>query len=124
VVKAWNAYKGKNFAILGVSLDKQKDAWLEAIKEDQLTWTHISDLQMWSSKAVEIFKFEGIPYNILIDPQGKVIAEELRGNDLEAKLKEVRHWVKMKLFISHCIVFIQPILSNNGNLKMIAGSKG
>lgn len=89
VVKAYGEFKDRNFAILGVSLDKSKDDWLKAIQQDQLTWTHISDLQMWSSKAVEVFKFEGIPYNILIDPQGKVIAEDLRGELLENKLKEV-----------------------------------
>ncbi len=89
VVNAYNQYKDKNFTILGVSLDKEKAPWLKAIKDDQLSWTHISDLQYWSSKAVETFKFEGIPYNILVDPQGKIIAEGLRGAELENKLKEV-----------------------------------
>jgi peroxiredoxin len=89
VVKVHNEFKGKNFAILGVSLDKEKDAWQEAIKADKLDWTHISDLKYWSSKAVETFKFEGIPFNLLIDPQGKVIATGLRGDELENKLKEV-----------------------------------
>jgi peroxiredoxin len=91
VVSAYRLFKDKNFTILGVSLDKagEKDKWLNAIKEDQLTWAHISDLQFWSSKAVEIFKFEGIPYNVLIDPQGKIIAESLRGKELENKLGEV-----------------------------------
>ncbi len=89
VLTAFNKFKDKNFTILGVSLDKEKSAWLKAIKDDQLSWTHISDLQYWSSKAVETFKFEGIPYNILVDPQGKIIAEGLRGPELENKLKEV-----------------------------------
>ncbi|MBS1567781.1 MAG: TlpA family protein disulfide reductase, partial [Bacteroidetes bacterium] len=89
VVKAWNAFRGKNFAILGVSLDSQRAPWLKAIKDDQLDWTHVSDLRMWSSAAVETFGFDGIPYNVLIDPQGKVIAEGLRGDELEAKLREV-----------------------------------
>ena len=89
VVKVYNEFKGKNFAILGVSLDKEKDAWQEAIRSDRLEWTHVSDLKYWNSKAVETFKFNGIPYNVLIDPQGKVIAESLRGDDLESKLKEV-----------------------------------
>ena len=89
VVKVHNEFKGKNFAILGVSLDKEKDAWQEAIRADKLDWTHISDLKFWSSKAVETFKFDGIPFNLLIDPQGKVIATGLRGDDLENKLKEV-----------------------------------
>ena len=89
VVSAWNQFKNKNFAIVGVSLDKEKAPWLKAIQDDQLAWTHISDLKYWSSKAVETFKFEGIPYNILIDPQGKVIAEGLRGQALVDKLREV-----------------------------------
>jgi peroxiredoxin len=89
VVKAYNKFKGKNFTILGVSLDKDRDSWQEAIRADRLDWTHVSDLQYWSSKAVKTFNFNGIPYNVLIDPQGKVIAEGLRGDDLENKLSEV-----------------------------------
>ena len=89
VVKAHEEFKGKNFAILGVSLDKDKEAWQQAIQADKLNWTHVSDLKFWNSKAVDIFKFGGIPYNVLIDPQGKIIAESLRGEDLENKLKEV-----------------------------------
>ncbi|MDO6434112.1 TlpA disulfide reductase family protein [Flavitalea sp. BT771] len=89
VVQAYSEFKHKNFAILGVSLDKEKDAWLEAIKDDRLSWTHVSDLKYWQSKAVEVFQFQGIPFNILIDPQGKIIAQGLRGDELESKLKEV-----------------------------------
>jgi peroxiredoxin len=89
VVKAYNEFKGKNFAILGVSLDKEKSAWQEAVRSDGLDWSQVSDLKFWSSKAVETFKFDGIPFNVLIDPQGKVIGESLRGDDLENKLKEV-----------------------------------
>jgi len=89
VVKAYNEFKDKNFAVLGVSLDSEKAPWLKAIKDDQLTWTHVSDLQMWNSLAVQTFGFEGIPYNLLIDPQGKVVGEALRGDELESKLREV-----------------------------------
>lgn len=89
VVKAFNTFKDKNFTILGVSLDKEKTPWLEAVKSDQLAWTHVSDLNYWNSKAVEVFHFDGIPYNVLIDPQGKVIAENLRGFDLVKKLGEI-----------------------------------
>lgn len=89
VVKAYQQYKDKNFTVLGVSLDKSKDAWIKAIKEDKLDWPHISDLQYWNSKAVEVYKFQGIPYNVLIDPNGIIIAESLRGFDLEKKLAEV-----------------------------------
>jgi peroxiredoxin len=89
VVRVYNEFKGKNFTILGVSLDKERDAWQEAVHSDRLEWTHVSDLKFWNSKAVEAFKFNGIPFNVLIDPQGKVIAEGLRGDDLENKLKEI-----------------------------------
>jgi peroxiredoxin len=89
VVKVYNEFKDKNFTILGVSLDKEKQPWLEAIQKDNLAWTHVSDLKFWNSKAVEIFKFEGIPFNVLIDPQGKIVAQELRGADLEDKLRSL-----------------------------------
>ena len=89
VVAAYNKFKDKNFTILGVSLDKEKAAWLKAIKDDGLTWNHISDLKFWSSIAVPLYSIQGIPYNVLVDPQGKIIAKELRGADLENKLQEV-----------------------------------
>ena len=89
IVKAYNRFKDKNFTILGVSLDSKKADWVKAIRDDALTWTHISDLQFWSSEAVKLYQFEGIPYNVLIDPSGKVIAEGLRGAQLEAKLGEL-----------------------------------
>jgi peroxiredoxin/predicted small lipoprotein YifL len=89
VVAAYNQFKDKNFTVLGVSLDKDKAAWLKAIQDDGLTWQHISDLKFWSSAAVPLYGIEGIPYNVLIDPQGKVIASSLRGADLMSKLREV-----------------------------------
>ncbi|MBS1495309.1 MAG: AhpC/TSA family protein [Bacteroidetes bacterium] len=89
VVAAYNKYKNKNFTILGVSLDEDKSAWLKAIKNDKLEWKQISDLKQWNSAAVGLYGFDGIPYNVLIDPQGKIIATELRGEALEAKLAEV-----------------------------------
>lgn len=89
VVAAYNKFKNKNFTILGVSLDKTKDAWVKAIQEDGLTWTHISDLKFWDSEAVGLYGFNGIPYNVLIDPTGKIIADNLRGSALEQKLAEV-----------------------------------
>ncbi len=91
IVAAYNKYKSKNFTILGVSLDKTKDAWLQAINQDGLTWNHISDLKFWESSAVALYGFNGIPYNVLIDPSGKIIADNLRGGDLERKLAEVLH---------------------------------
>ncbi len=89
VVKAFNQFKDKNFTVLGVSLDKDKQAWEDAINADKLTWHHISDLQSWNSAAVTLYGFDAIPYNVLIDPQGKIIAIGLRGKDLEDKLTEV-----------------------------------
>ena len=89
VVAAYNKFKDKNFTILGVSLDKEKAAWLKAIKDDGLIWNHISDLKFWNSAAVPLYGIQGIPYNVLVDPQGKIIAKELRGADLENKLAEV-----------------------------------
>ena len=89
VVVAYNKYRNKNFAILGVSLDKTKDPWLAAIKQDGLTWNQISDLKYWESSAVALYGFNGIPYNVLVDPTGKIIADNLRGAALERKLAEV-----------------------------------
>jgi thiol-disulfide isomerase/thioredoxin len=89
VVAAYNKFKNKNFAILGVSLDKEKSAWLKAIKDDGLAWNQVSDLKFWNSIVVPMYHIEGIPYNVLLDPQGKIIARELRGADLENKLAEI-----------------------------------
>ncbi len=89
VVTAYNKYKNKNFTVLGVSLDKDKASWLKAIKDDNLIWQQISDLKYWNSAAVGLYGFNGIPYNVLIDPQGKVIATSLRGSNLMNKLGEV-----------------------------------
>jgi peroxiredoxin len=89
VVAAYNKFKDKNFTILGVSLDKDKAAWEKAIKDDGLVWNQMSDLKFWDSKAVNVYKFNGIPFNVLIDPSGKIIANSLRGDDLESKLAEV-----------------------------------
>jgi peroxiredoxin len=89
VVQAYNKYKSKNFTIFGVSLDKEKEDWVDAIQRDKLSWTQVSDLQEWSSAAVSTYGFASIPFNVLIDPEGKIIAQGLRGIDLEKKLDEV-----------------------------------
>jgi len=86
VVAAYQQFKDKNFTVLGVSLDKDKDDWINAIKDDGLAWTHISDLKQWQSSVVPLYQIEGIPYNVLLDPQGKVIAKGLRGEELLTKL--------------------------------------
>lgn len=88
IVRAYNTFKNRNFTILGVSLDKEKDNWVDAIAKDNLTWTHISDLAFWNSKAVDVYGFQGIPFNVLINPDGVVIAESLRGSDLMNTLQQ------------------------------------
>ena len=88
VVAAYDKFKNKNFTILGVSLDDNKTAWLKAIADDKLSWQQVSDLKQWNSAAVGHYGFDGIPYNVLIDPQGKILATELRGEVLTQKLNE------------------------------------
>ncbi|MCD6013009.1 MAG: alkyl hydroperoxide reductase/Thiol specific antioxidant/Mal allergen [Flavipsychrobacter sp.] len=89
VVAAYEKYKGKNFTILSVSLDSKKDAWLEAVQEDGLTWTQVSDLNGWDSPAAATYGVHSIPTNFLIDTSGKIIAHNLRGPQLEEKLGEI-----------------------------------
>jgi thiol-disulfide isomerase/thioredoxin/predicted secreted protein len=89
VVRVYNKYKDKGFDILGVSLDTKKDRWLGAIAKDGLTWNHVSDLKGWSSDPAKMYGVRGIPFTILLDKDGKVIAKNLRGPQLEAKLEEI-----------------------------------
>jgi peroxiredoxin len=85
VVTAYNTYKNKNFTVLGVSLDQSKPNWLQAIQADNLTWTHVSDLQYWSNAVAQLYHVGSIPANFLIDPNGKIIGRDLRGNDLNTR---------------------------------------
>ncbi len=87
VVAAYEKFKDKNFTVLGVSLDNQKDAWQKAIKSDNLVWTQVTDLKGWNSPAVAAYNVHAIPANFLIDPNGKIIAHDLRGSALEEKLQ-------------------------------------
>ncbi len=89
IVAAYNKYKSKNFTILGVSLDADKADWVKAIVDDNLTWPHMSDLKQWESSAVPAYRFEGIPFNVLLDPSGNIIASDLRGPELDKKLQQV-----------------------------------
>ena len=89
VVAAFKKYSAKNFTVLGVSLDAEKENWLQAIKDDQLTWTQVSDLKQWESKVVPLYQITGIPFNVLVNPEGKIIASDLRGEALDKKLAEV-----------------------------------
>ncbi len=88
VVKTYNAFKNKNFTVLGVSLDQDKARWLEAIKKDGLTWTHVSDLKYWNNAVAVQFGIQSIPANFLLDPNGVVIGKDLRGEDLSRILTE------------------------------------
>ncbi|MBW8684113.1 TlpA disulfide reductase family protein [Chitinophaga rhizophila] len=89
VVKAFERFKGKNFTILGVSLDQSKDRWLGAIKQDNLQWTNVSDLKGWGNSVAQLYHINAIPANLLIDPEGNIIGRNLRGRALEAKLEQI-----------------------------------
>lgn len=89
VVAAYEQFRNKNFTILGVSLDREKDAWLKAIKDDGLVWHQVSDLKFWNSAPAELYQVQGIPFNVLVDPSGKIVATQLRGPALHQTLQEV-----------------------------------
>ena len=89
VLRVYNKYKSKGFEILGVSLDRTKEQWIAAIQQDGLTWQHISDLKFWQSEAAKKYGVSAIPYTVLVDPEGKVVEQRLRGASLEKKLEEI-----------------------------------
>lgn len=92
IVAAYNAFKDRNFTVLGVSLDRpgQRQAWLKAIVDDGLqNWPHVSDLLFWRSPVVELYQIESIPQSLLLDPEGRIIAKNLRGDELHQKLAEI-----------------------------------
>lgn len=89
VVSAYNAFNDKGFEILGVSLDRDKSAWLKAIEDDKLAWTQVSDLKYWENKAAQLYGVNSIPHSVLLDPQGVIIAKNLRGQELHDKLAEL-----------------------------------
>ncbi len=89
LVAAFNKFKDKNFTVLGVSLDKAKESWLDAIKMDGLYWTQVSDLQGWSNAVAQQFQIYSIPQNFLLNPEGKVVGKNLRGAALERKLERM-----------------------------------
>ncbi len=88
-VKLYKKYHDKGFEIYGVSLDRDKSAWLKAIENDNLTWIHVSDLKFWQSKGAKIYNVRSIPHTVLLDKEGKIIANGLRGDSLAKKLKEI-----------------------------------
>ncbi|WP_338873752.1 TlpA disulfide reductase family protein [Spirosoma sp. SC4-14] len=89
VVRMYNKYKDKGFAIYSVSLDQSKANWTKAIRNDNLTWTHVSDLKYWQSAAAQQYGVQAIPATFLLDKDGKIIAKNLRGPALEQKLEEI-----------------------------------
>ena len=86
VKTAYRKYHDKGFEIVGFSFDEKKKAWLKAINDMNLTWIHLSDLKGWGSIAAEVYEIEGIPDNLLIDPKGKIVAHDLRGEELQQAL--------------------------------------
>ncbi len=91
VVKAYDAFKAKNFTILSVSFDQSRAPWLQAIAMDGLSWTQVSDLRGWGNAVGQLYNITSIPQNFLIDPAGKIIGKNLRGGELIVKLQEVLH---------------------------------
>jgi len=90
LVKTYDMFHRKGFQIYQVSLDKTKDAWLKGIQDDNLgKWIHVSDILYWNSTVVQLYKIESIPNNYLLDREGRIIATNLRGDELEKKLTEL-----------------------------------
>jgi len=89
VVAAYKKYHGKGLEIVGFSFDADRDDWLNAIKTWNMPWIHLSDLKYWESKAGEVYEIEGIPDNVLIDPDGIIVARDLRGPELDRCLSEI-----------------------------------
>jgi len=91
VVSAFNKYKDKDFTVLGVSLDQPnaQARWIKAIHDDNLTWTHVSYLKYWNNEAAQLYGVRAIPFNLLLDKEGKIIAKNIRGEELQTKLAEI-----------------------------------
>ncbi len=91
VVKVFHKYKDRNFHIIGVSLDRpgQKEKWIKAIHDDKLEWTQLSDLKFWDNEVAKQYGIKAIPQNLLVDPDGKIVAKNLRGEELDSKLGEL-----------------------------------
>ncbi len=88
LVQIYNTYKGHGFDMLGVSLDHNKEEWLNAVKDDKLSWVQVSDLKHWENEVANLYCIGSIPNNILIDDNGIIIAKNLSGEELSAKLEE------------------------------------
>lgn len=88
LISAFKKFKDKGFTIISISLDSDKDNWLKAIRKDNLLWTQVSDLKFWDNKIAKQYDIRSVPQNFLLDPNGKIIAKTLRGNQIEKKLLE------------------------------------
>ena len=88
LVEAYAKYKGKNFEIVGVSLDQNADSWKEAIKTLKMTWPQMSDLKYWNSEGAQLYAVNSIPHTMLIDGEGTIIARGLHGEELQTKIAE------------------------------------
>lgn len=89
VVSAFNKYKDKNFTVLGVSLDRDRPKWIQAIQQDQLNWTQVSDLSFWNNAVAKLYRIQSIPQNFMLDPEGRIIGKNLRGEALDSFLEQV-----------------------------------
>jgi thiol-disulfide isomerase/thioredoxin len=89
LVKAYEQFKGKNFEIFSISIDEKKEKWLKAVQDDKYTWTQVSELKGWESRAASMYGVSAIPFNFLVDPNGVIIARNLRGDQLVKKLEEL-----------------------------------
>lgn len=89
VIEVYNLYKDKGFDVLGISLDSKKANWLKAIEEDQLEWTHVSDLKAWDNVVGKLYGVRSIPHSVLVDPNGVIVAKNLRGDELKSKMREL-----------------------------------
>ena len=89
IVAAYNKFKDNGLQILGVSLDRKREDWIKAIEDDQLEWTQISELKYWQTPVVQEYKISGIPFSLLLDPEGRIVAKNLRGQKLHDKLAEI-----------------------------------
>ncbi|MDD3977811.1 MAG: TlpA disulfide reductase family protein, partial [Methanomicrobium sp.] len=89
VLAAYEKYKDKNFHVLGISLDTEKDRWLKAVAEDKLPWKQLCDFLANKSEVAQLYNISSIPSNILIDPNGKIVGKNLRGKDLHNRLDEL-----------------------------------
>jgi peroxiredoxin len=89
IVAAYNKFKGDGFEVLGVSLDRKREDWLKAIEADNLDWTQVSELKYWQTPVVQEYKINGIPFSILVNPEGEIVAKNLRGEALHDKLEEI-----------------------------------